>query len=60
MQVHKQVTAWQLGDSITATAGDNAFMYTSPEVMDGLTLVASYAPQASTAEDKSIWNWYWF
>ena len=41
------------GDSVTATAGDNAFMYTSPEVMDGLTLVGSYAPQASTSETRS-------
>ena len=40
-------------DAVTATAGDNAFMYTSPEVMDGLTLVGSYAPQASTAETRA-------
>jgi outer membrane protein OmpU len=41
------------GDSVTATAGDNAFMYTSPELMEGLTLVGSYAPQASTAETRA-------
>ena len=41
------------GDAVTATAGDNAFMYTSPEVMDGLTLVGSYAPQASTSETRA-------
>jgi len=41
------------GDSVTATAGDNAFMYTSPEVMEGLVLTASYAPQASTAETRA-------
>jgi outer membrane protein OmpU len=41
------------GDSVTATAGDNAFMYTSPELMDGLTLVGSYAPQASSAETRA-------
>ena len=40
-------------EAVTATAGDNAFMYTSPEVMDGLTLVGSYAPQASTSETRS-------
>ena len=40
-------------DAVTATAGDNAFMYTSPEVMDGLTLVGSYAPQASTSETRA-------
>jgi outer membrane protein OmpU len=41
------------GDSNTATAGDNAFMYTSPEVMEGLTLVGSYAPQASSGETRA-------
>ena len=41
------------GDSVTATAGDNAFMYTSPELMEGLTLVGSYAPQASGAETRA-------
>ena len=41
------------GDSVTATAGDNAFIYTSPELMEGLTLVGSYAPQASTAETRA-------
>ena len=40
-------------DSVTATAGDNSFIYTSPELMEGLTLVGSYAPQASTAETRA-------
>jgi len=40
-------------DSVTATAGDNAFLYTSPELMEGLTLVGSYAPQASAAETRA-------
>ena len=40
-------------DSVTATAGDNSFIYTSPEVMEGLTLVGSYAPQASAAETRA-------
>ena len=40
-------------DSVTATAGDNSFIYTSPEVMEGLTLVGSYAPQASSAETRA-------
>ena len=40
-------------EAVTATAGDNAFMYTSPELMDGLTLVGSYAPQASTSETRA-------
>ena len=34
----------------TASAGTNAFLYTSPELMDGLTVVASYQPQASAKE----------
>ena len=40
-------------DSLTATAGDNSFMYTSPELMEGLTLVGSYKPQAGTSDTRS-------
>jgi outer membrane protein OmpU len=35
------------GDVITATAGDNSMFYTSPELMTGLTVNASYQPQGS-------------
>jgi outer membrane protein OmpU len=31
----------------TATAGNNSFYYSSPELMEGLTLQASYQPQGS-------------
>jgi outer membrane protein OmpU len=31
----------------TALAGDNSFFYTSPELMDGLTLVGNYQPQGA-------------
>ncbi|WP_435088391.1 porin [Candidatus Pelagibacter bacterium nBUS_29] len=41
------------GDGVTATAGDNAFIYTTPELMEGLTATASYAPQASGAETRA-------
>ena len=34
----------------TASAGANAFLYTSPELMDGLTVVASYQPQGTNKE----------
>ena len=34
----------------TASAGTNAFLYTSPELMDGLTVVASYQPQGDGRE----------
>ena len=34
----------------TVSAGDNGFMYTSPELTDGLTLVGSYVPKASSRE----------
>ena len=34
----------------TATAGNNSFMYSSPELMDGLTVQASYMPQGSNRE----------
>ena len=35
------------GDGVTATAGDNSMFYTSPELMTGLTVNASYQPQGS-------------
>ena len=35
------------GQAITSTAGDNSFYYSSPELMDGLTVQASYQPQGS-------------
>jgi len=35
------------GNYATASAGNNGFMYNSPELMDGLTVQASYQPQAS-------------
>jgi len=34
----------------TATAGDNSFMYSSPELVDGLTVQASYMPQGGNRE----------
>jgi len=34
----------------TASAGNNAFMYTSPELAEGLTLVGSYQPQGANRE----------
>jgi len=34
----------------TASAGDNAILYTSPELVDGLTFVGSYQPQAANRE----------
>jgi len=34
----------------TVSAGNNAFMYTSPELAEGLTLVGSYQPQGSNVE----------
>jgi outer membrane protein OmpU len=34
----------------TVSAGTNGFMYTSPELAEGLTLVGSYVPQASSRE----------
>ena len=35
------------GNYATATAGNNSFYYNSPELMEGLTLQASYMPQGS-------------
>ena len=34
----------------TVSAGNNGFMYTSPELTEGLTLVGSYVPQGSNRE----------
>jgi outer membrane protein OmpU len=37
----------------TVSAGDNSFMYTSPELAEGLTLVGSYQPQGSNRESAT-------
>jgi outer membrane protein OmpU len=37
----------------TVSAGDNSFMYTSPELADGLTLVGSYQPQGGNRESAT-------
>ena len=42
-----QVNSAQPTDNVTATAGDNSMFYTSPELMEGLTVNASYQPQGS-------------
>ena len=36
------------GNTATATPGTNSFYYTSPELMEGLTLSAHYEPQTAT------------
>ena len=36
------------GVTATATAGNNSFYYSSPELMDGLTIQASFEPQTAT------------
>jgi outer membrane protein OmpU len=42
-----QANSAQPTDNVTATAGDNSMFYTSPELMEGLTINASYQPQGS-------------
>ena len=37
----------------TVSAGNNSFIYTSPELADGLTLVGSYQPQGSNRESAT-------
>ena len=37
----------------TVSAGNNAFMYTSPELAEGLTLVGSYQPQGTNRESAT-------
>ena len=39
--------------SATAGVGNNAFFYTSPELMEGLTLTASWGPSAAATEAKT-------
>ena len=39
--------------SATAGVGDNSFFYTSPELVDGLTVTASFGPKAATTEAKT-------
>ena len=48
-------TASATGDAamLTTAAGDNSFMYTLPEMMDGLSLSASYSPQGSNDESST-------
>jgi outer membrane protein OmpU len=37
----------------SAAAGDNSILYTSPELVDGLTLVGSYKPQGTANRESS-------
>jgi outer membrane protein OmpU len=39
--------------SATAGVGNNAFFYTSPELMDGLTVTGSFGPKGATTESKT-------
>ena len=39
--------------SATAGVGDNAFFYTSPALMEGLTVTASFGPQAAATPSKT-------
>ena len=39
--------------SATAGVGNNAFFFTSPELMEGLTFTASWGPQAGATEAKT-------
>jgi outer membrane protein OmpU len=39
--------------SATAGVGNNAFFYTSPALMDGLTVTASFAPKGATTESRT-------
>ena len=42
-----------LAGTATAGVGDNAFFYTSPELMEGLTVTASFGPKGATTEAKT-------
>ena len=42
--------------SATAGVGNNAFFYTSPELVDGLSVTASFGPKGATTEAKTGWG----
>jgi outer membrane protein OmpU len=45
-----QTNGADLAGTATAAVGDNAFFYTSPELMEGLTVTASLKPKAGATE----------
>jgi len=51
-------TATAAGDAamLTSPGGNNTFLYTLPEMMEGLSLSASYTPQGSNAESSQAFG----
>jgi len=51
-------TATSTGDAamLTSPGGNNTFLYTLPEMMEGLSLSASYTPQGSNAESSQAFG----
>ena len=51
-------TATSAGDAamLTSPGGNNTFLYTLPEMMEGLSLSASYTPQGSNAESSQAFG----
>ena len=51
-------TATSAGDAVmlTSPGGNNTFLYTLPEMMEGLSLSASYTPQGSNAESSQAFG----
>jgi len=54
----KAETATQAGDAsmLTSPGGNNTMLYTLPEMMEGLSLSASYTPQGSNAESSQAFG----
>jgi outer membrane protein OmpU len=48
-----QTDGADLAGTATAAVGNNAFFYTSPELMEGLTVTASFGPKGATTEAKT-------
>jgi len=51
-------TATSTGDAamLTSPGGNNTFLYTLPEMMEGLSLSASYTPQGTNAESSQAFG----
>ena len=51
-------TATATGDAymLTSPGGSNTMLYTLPEMVDGLSVSASYTPQGATAESSTAWG----
>jgi len=57
-QIGTAENATTAGDAamLTSPGGSNTMIYTLPEMVDGLSISASYTPQGTTAESSTAWG----